>query len=210
VVTNSGDVLHASLATGGVLTAILIPYKTYAFHFDWAKLASVVVYVLFAALGVAAGFGGYEACAAIGWRPVPGSSIVTGVIYGAFGQAAVRVRLDRIPGGDAADALTLLSAAGDWLAGVLDVQIPRAVRRQLAKLPPGELAQYVDHLYKLRVESDGDLSEAAIKGFGRRVDSSVNDVAFGEEAAKDRARTTLRALGEQWVMHYEFDRPRRA
>jgi len=58
---NSGEELHTSLATGRVLTADLIPCRTYALHFDWARLASMVVYVMFAALGVAAGFGDYEA-----------------------------------------------------------------------------------------------------------------------------------------------------
>ena len=208
--SNSDMTLGASIATAAVLTVVLIPYRDYAFNFEWAKVTSAAVYVIFTALGCAAGWGGFEAATAIGWHPAPDSTVLTGLVYGAFGQAVVRVHLDKIPGGEAAEALTPLSVAGDWLSGVFDVQVPRAVRRRLRSLSSEELAQYVGHLFRLRVVADTCLSEQAHKEFAQRVNESVRDVLSADPASRIEARSSLMAMGEGWVLKYKFDRPQRA
>jgi hypothetical protein len=204
---SAGLMLAIAIATSLLLTVILVPYQDYAFHFAWAKRASPVAYGTFLVLGAAAGWGGYAAATAIGWKPAD-PHFLRGLIYGAFGQAVVRVHLERVPGGEAAEALTMLSAFGDWLAGVLDVQVVRAVRRRLAGLPPDELAQYVDHLFRLRVAGDTEnLDESTRKEFAHAVDAAVDAVLSGDEAARLRARSSLRVLGEGWVMRYKFAPP---
>jgi hypothetical protein len=75
--------LGASIASAAILTVVLIPYRDYAFHFEWAKVTAAVVYVIFTALGCAAGWGGFTAATAIGWHPAPESELLTGLIYGA-------------------------------------------------------------------------------------------------------------------------------
>jgi hypothetical protein len=198
--------LAVAIVTSIVLTVISVPYRDYAFHFAWSKRASPVVYLIFLALGGAAGWAGHEAATAIGWEPAD-NEFVRGLIYGAFGQAAVRVHLTRIPGAEATEALTMLSAAGDWLAGALDVQVGRAVRRRLALLPADHLAQYVDHLFRLKVAGDGNLDENARKEFAQTVDAAVSDVLRGDDVARLQASSSLRALGEGWVTTYRFSPP---
>jgi hypothetical protein len=163
------------------------------------------VYALFLALGAAAGCGGYAAATAMGWEPTE-TFLLRGIVYGAFGQAVARVHLQRIPGGEATEALTVLSATGDWLAGVLDVHIPGAVRRHLAKLPPEQLAQYVDHLFRLKVVGDASF-KGSRKKFATTVNDATRDLLEEDPVARLQASSSLRALGEDWVLKYKFSPP---
>jgi hypothetical protein len=205
--TYASGVFYAALISAGVLTVILVPYKIYRFNFGWAKASATVVYLLYTALGVLAGWGGYEAASAIGWQPAPHSAVLTGILFGAFGQAAARVHFARIPGGESADVITLLSVAGDWLGGVLDWHVPRAVERRLAKLPPDQLAQYVERAYAKSVR-ESNLRTAAKKQLKVQMEDAIKGLAATNEASKRQARTTLLVLGEDWVMTYRLDRPR--
>jgi hypothetical protein len=206
--TYASEVFYAALISAGVLTVILVPYKIYRFNFGWAMVSATVVYLFYTALGVAAGWGGYEAATAIGWQPAPHSSLLTGILFGAFGQAAARVHLARIPGGESADVVTLLSAAGDWLAGVLDWHVPRAIERRLDKLPPDQLAQYVKRVYAKSVSKSSQRT-ASTKQLKLEMEEAIQGLTDPDEATKKDAKSTLVLLGEDWVMKYRLDRPRR-
>jgi hypothetical protein len=206
--TYASEVFYAALIGAGVLTVILVPYKIYRFNFGWATVPATLVYLLYTALGVAAGWGGYEAATAIGWQPAPHSSLLTGILFGAFGQAAARVHLARIPGGESADVITLLSAVGAWLAGVLDWHVPRAIERHLDKVPRDQLAQYVKLVYAKSVRNSS-LRAATKKRLKLTMEEAIQDLASPDEATKKDAKSRLVLLGGEWVMQYRFDRPRR-
>jgi hypothetical protein len=205
-----GETIGAAVLGAALVTVVAVPYGIYAFHFEWARGASAITYAAYVLVGAAAGWGGYEAARAIAWHPFPDSSLLTGLAYGAFGQAIVRVHFDKIPGGDeAAEAFTPLSLLGDWLGDALRVRVRRNVRRELRKMPAAELAQYVSHLLALEVVEDGCLNEATKKEFAQRVAQALSEIVPGG-APPVQARSTLMAIGEGWVLRYKFDRPERA
>ncbi len=207
-VTYASAVLYAALVSAGLLTIILVPYKIYRFNFGWAKLSAAVVYLIYTVLGIAAGFGGYEAMTAIGWQPAPHSSVVTGVLFGAFGWATARVHLGRVPGGEAADVLTLLSLAGEWLAGALDWHVKRAVDRRLWKLPPEQLAQYVTLMFERSVKRSPIVPQATKKQIAKEVKTHVRGLKAADETDRSEALTALRVVAADWVREYKFDCPR--
>jgi hypothetical protein len=198
--------LAIAIVVSVIWTARSLRFSDFAYQRSWSPLATLFAYLVFLGIGAAAGWGGWRAATAIGWRPTS-SHFLLGVIYGTFGNAIVRVHLKKIPDGNVEEAFTILTVLSDIVAGILDVKILDAVSRGLERMQPEVLAQYVSYLFYRSVANDERYDQKARKMFEATIAANVDDIVGGTSAKRVQAQSSLRALGEDWAARYRVRRP---
>jgi hypothetical protein len=201
--------LAVAIAVSILLTARSLPYRDYSYQRSWSPRATLVAYLVFLGVGAVAGWGGWRAAVAIGWKPTD-SHFFRGLVYGTFGNAIVCVHLKKIPDGNTAEAFTILTVLNDLAAGVLGVTVQTVASQRVEQMPPEELAQYVSYIFYRFVASDERYSQVARKLFEATIAANVNDLLGAHPAARLQAQASLRALGEDWIARYKVRRPERA
>jgi hypothetical protein len=198
--------LTVAIVVSVLLTARSLRIRDYTYQRSWSPVATLIGYLVFLGIGAAAGWVGWRAATAIGWKPTD-SHLFRGVVYGSFGNAIVRVHLRRIPNGGTEEAFTVLTVLSDFVTGVLDVRVPNAVSRRLEQMRPEALAQFVYYTFYRFVAQDERYSERDRKLFEVTIASDVEVLLYGSPAAQLRTKSSLRALAEEWTVRYKIRRP---
>lgn len=198
--------LGVAIVVSVIWTARSLRFSDYAYERSWSPRATLLAYLVFLGIGAAAGWGGWRAATAIGWRPTS-SHFFRGVIYGTFGNAIIRVHLKKIPNGNVEEAFTILTVLSDIVAGILDYKVPDAASRCLERMQPEVLAQYVSYVFYRFVATDERYQRKTRKMFEATIAANLNDLLGGDPAKRVQAQSSLRALGEDWTARYKVRRP---